>query len=119
MDGKELSAVHSVGSNRAGQTDSSGHRGGGYRLRQSSERGEAEKVRHQKLAAIQYLSAFDEETNHSLLRIHDGGFTAGIDQGTRETKSGGASWQTLLRMRSHSDHGCGAITPATNGYRGT
>jgi hypothetical protein len=93
MDGKKLSAVHSVGSNRAGQTDSSGHRGRGYRLRQSSERGEAEKVRRQKLAAIQRLSAFDEEANHSLLRIHDGGFTAGIDQGPRETTSGGASWQ--------------------------
>jgi hypothetical protein len=34
----------------------------------------------------------DEETNHSILRIHDGIRTAGIDQGARETTSGETSW---------------------------
>jgi hypothetical protein len=43
MDGKKLSAVHSVGSQRTGQADSGGHRGGEHRLRQSSERGDSEK----------------------------------------------------------------------------
>jgi hypothetical protein len=73
MDGKKLSAVHSVGSQRTGQAGCSGHRGRGHRLRQSSERGDAEKVRRQKLAAIQRLSAFDEEVTHSVFRIHHRG----------------------------------------------
>jgi hypothetical protein len=80
MDGVGLSAVHSVGSQRTGQAHAAGIEVVNIDCGNPANAATLKKYGIRSWPQFN-ICRVDEETNHSLLRIHDGGFTAGIDPG--------------------------------------